>query len=58
MRLCEVLRQYRWATKQSLRPLAAELGMSFATLSRIENGGTPDGRNLSAILRWLLEETP
>ena len=55
MRLCEVLRQYRWATKRTLRPFAIELGMSAATLSRIENGATPDGRNLSQILRWLLD---
>lgn len=55
MKLCEVLKQYRWATKVGVRELAAEIGFSAATLSRIENGGTPDGVILSKILCWLLE---
>ena len=57
LRLCEVLKQYRWAKKQGVRELAEELGFSSGTLSRIESGGTPDGTNLSSIIRWLLAET-
>ena len=54
MRLSEVLRQYRWATKQGLRELARELGTSPATLSRIELGDTMSGETLAKILLWLL----
>ncbi len=57
MRLATVLREYRWATKKGVRELAAEIGMSYTTLSRIENHkGDPDGTSLSKILVWLLGE--
>ena len=56
LRLCEVLRQYRWATKQGLRPLAKEIGFSAPTLNRIERGDMLGGDSLIKILRWLLEE--
>jgi transcriptional regulator with XRE-family HTH domain len=38
---------------QSLRDLAAELQISIATLSRIENGKMPDLYNFGIILEWL-----
>lgn len=54
MRLSAVLREYRWATRQSARDLAKEIGVSAATLSRIEHGHDPDGKSLALVLRWLL----
>ncbi len=38
---------------RSLRTVAAELGISIATLSRIENGKLPDVYNLAEIFYWL-----
>ena len=58
MRLSEVLRQYRWASQQGLRPLAKEIGLSGATLNRIELGKAPDYRSLLKLLHWLLDENP
>ncbi len=56
--LAKVLREYRWATKDTVRGLAAKIGLTASTLSRFENehGKGPDGATLSIILRWLLEE--
>lgn len=56
MRICEVLRQYRWATKQEGRAFAKEIGIGASTLSRIEHGKMPDAANLALILRWPLGE--
>lgn len=33
-----------------------EIGIAFATLSRIENGEMMDGATLGRILTWLLSE--
>ena len=56
MRLCEVLRCYRWATRQTVRELAKEWNLSAATISRIEHGEVPSGDVLAKILCWLLTE--
>ena len=58
MRLSEVLRQYRWASQQGLRPLSKEIGLSAATLNRIELGKSPDYRSMLKLLHWLLDEQP
>jgi len=58
MRLLAVLKEYRWATKITVRDMAAQIGVSPATLSRFESGTRGlDGRSLALILRWLLEGT-
>lgn len=54
MKLCQVLKQYRWAAKLGVRELAAEIGCSPSTLARIEHGEIPSGAVLSKILCWLL----
>lgn len=57
MRLADVLKQYRWATKRTLRDMAAEIGVSHATLNRFEDGrGELAGETLALVLRWLLTE--
>ena len=56
MKLCEVLRQYRWATKIGSREMAAEIGISGSTLVRIERGEVPHGSTMAKVLRWLLKE--
>ena len=53
--LAAVLKQYRWASKIGVRELAAEIGISYATLSRVENGEMPDGNTLRKILFWLMK---
>ncbi len=48
------LRARRRESGLSLREAAAEVGVSAATLSRVEGGGhLPDRDNLFALLRWL-----
>lgn len=56
MKLAEVLEQYRWAKKLTLRDFAKELGFSHTSLGRFLNGGKLDGANLAKVFRWLLEE--
>lgn len=54
MKLCDVLRDWRWAQKINVRLVAKEIGISAATLSRIERGENCDAETLSKILVWLL----
>ena len=59
MKLCEVLKEYRWVRKVGVSELAAEIGFSASTLSRIEHGEMPSGASLGKVLTWLLrEDTP
>lgn len=54
MRLGEVLYWWRTIMRITIRDMAAELGISAATLSRIENGQEMDGTTLAKILTWLM----
>ena len=55
MRLGTVLRKYRLVQERSVRDMAAEIRIPFATLSRLENGQAEcDMRSFVAILKWLL----
>ncbi len=52
-RLPVLLREARRARRLSVRAAAAQLGMSFATVSRIEAGEDCVLSNAVAVLRWL-----
>ncbi len=56
MRLGKLLKQHRAFAGYGIRQFAAELGVSAATLSRIERGENMDGKTLAKILSWLLTE--
>jgi transcriptional regulator with XRE-family HTH domain len=47
------LRSERRRRRLSLRDLAAETGVSFNTLSRVERGHVPDLKNYDRIVAWL-----
>ena len=53
--LGDLLRARRAASGLTLRQLQAELGnaLTASALSRIENGATPEPRNVPVIARWL-----
>lgn len=51
--LARALRAERRAQRMSLRDLAAEIGVSFNTLSRVEHGHIPDLTNYERIVGWL-----
>jgi transcriptional regulator with XRE-family HTH domain len=63
MRLGEILRVYREHNdgnkgrhdplRHGLREMAAEIGVSPTTLSRIEKGHAPDQKTLQALWGWL-----
>lgn len=55
MRIGELLKIYRAMEGFGIRDFAAELGVSAATLSRIERGENMDGKTLAKIITWLLE---
>lgn len=55
MRLGLVIRKYRVMEELGVRDLAKKIGISAATLSRIERGKDCDSRTLSKILNWLLQ---
>ena len=57
MRVGHVLRKYRRSCDKSLRAFSKEIGLSFATLARLENGNPVDGKTLATVLRWLMEPT-
>lgn len=54
MRLGIALRLVRVTQGTSLRELAAEVGISASTLSRVENGIGCDVHTLLKLLGWLL----
>jgi DNA-binding XRE family transcriptional regulator len=54
MNLSPVLRKWRAMTERGVRSVAQEIGISPATLSRIERGEDCDGKTLAKILTWLL----
>lgn len=54
MRLSYVLRRWRAMSERNLRSVAAEIGTSAATLSRLERGEDCDGKTLAKVLTWLL----
>ena len=53
MRLASLLSNWRWAEQITLRAAAAEIGVSIATLRRVEGGYPMDGRTLAKILNWM-----
>jgi transcriptional regulator with XRE-family HTH domain len=56
MRLASVLRKWRIMSELPLRSAAKGMGISAATLLRIENGHVCDGATLAKILTWLLNK--
>lgn len=53
-RLGQMLRLYRTVRDVSLRELAPEIGISYATLLRIELGQAFDAATLLKLWTWLL----
>lgn len=53
MRLGQVLADYRYANRIGVRELAKDIGVSPATLNRIELNKECDGKTLVKILTWL-----
>lgn len=56
MRLGEVIRKWRIMTERDLRSVGAEIGISAATLMRLEQGRDPDGKTLAKVWAWLTLE--
>ena len=54
--ITEVLRQYRWASRQTVRQLAAQIDIDDGALSRFERGESISAETLTKVLRWLLNE--
>ena len=54
MNIGRLLRGWRKYEGLNLHEGARILGLSYRTLQRIENGEEMEGRNLAAILFWLL----
>ena len=55
MKLGKVIRTYRVVNELSLRALGQEIGISAATLMRIEQGLDPDGPTLVKVQAWLAQ---
>lgn len=54
MRLGDVLRKWRLMNELDLRSVGAEIGISAATLLRIEQGAAPDSTTFMLVLNWLM----
>jgi hypothetical protein len=54
--ICDVMKQWRWASRRDLRSMAAEIGTDYSTLDRFERGKGHSAETLSKILRWMLSE--
>jgi hypothetical protein len=55
MRLGAVISDWRWANRMGVREAAKLIGVSIATLSRVECGKNCDGDTLAKIVLWLIE---
>ena len=53
--LGKMLVLYRAATGQTVRDLAPQIGISIATLSRIERGHAMDAETLLKVWMWLVK---
>jgi transcriptional regulator with XRE-family HTH domain len=51
--LGQLVRNKRVAEQLNLREVARNSGCSFTTVSRVENGSTPDLRSLAQLVKWL-----
>jgi len=58
MKLGILLKKYRAMIDIELRSLAKEIGISAATLMRIEHGYLPDGRTVAKVLAWMFADMP
>jgi transcriptional regulator with XRE-family HTH domain len=56
MRIGEVLRKWRRHSDLGVREAAKQIGLSVATLSRVERGAAMDAATLAKIICWLLEK--
>jgi hypothetical protein len=54
MQLGKILRMWRRMNDVSIRAQATAIGISPATLSRIERGENMDGKSLAAVLMYLM----
>lgn len=54
MRLGEMLKCYRLWHDRTVRELGEEIGVSAATISRIETGEMPSAVSLLLILNWMM----
>jgi transcriptional regulator with XRE-family HTH domain len=53
MRLGTIVKKWRLVNEITTRDLAAAIGISAATLYRVETGRAPDGVTLIKIFDWL-----
>jgi DNA-binding XRE family transcriptional regulator len=51
--LAKLIGHYRLLERKTCRELAAEIGISASTLSRIERGEMMDGVTLATVLAWV-----
>lgn len=58
MRIGYLIKLHRTVHRLGMRHMAKELGVSPATLSRIENGKECDARTLMKLINWITEEQP
>ena len=54
--LARLLKLHRMFSEQTVREFAPKVGISIATLSRIERGHAMDAETLMKILNWLTKE--
>ena len=56
MRLGDVLRKWRLMNELDLRSVGKQIGVSAATLLRIEQGHSPDANTFMLVLNWLMSK--
>jgi len=55
MKLGEMIDAYGWKHKKSLRTIAKEIGISPATMSRIQTGNDCDIKTLMLLINWIMK---
>jgi len=55
MKIGKVINDHRQQHSYSIREMADKIGISKATLSRVENGKNFDGQTMAKLLRFLFD---
>jgi transcriptional regulator with XRE-family HTH domain len=58
MRIGRIIHRWRWIEGKSQTSVSKEIGVSKATMSRLEHGKQIDAESLMKVMNWLTANAP
>ena len=56
MRLGQIIKKWRSMSELDLSSCSRQIGISTATLARLEKGHSPSGNTVKRILAWMMDD--